>query len=63
MNTTDKLSLVNEIKDKFDTLKIKRSDVFDILAILAHLTFPGQPITFDVQPRFVSTCATFVTIA
>jgi hypothetical protein len=63
MNLNDKLSLVKEIKSKFDMLKIERSDVFDVLVILAHLTFPGQPITFDVQPRSVNTCETFVTIA
>ena len=63
MEASDKLALAKKINDQFDTFKAKRSDVFDILVILAHLTFPGQPITFDVQPRSVSTCETFVTIA
>jgi hypothetical protein len=63
LNHDEKLALSKFIKDKLDSANAGKSDAYDILMIVAHLTFPGRPITFDVQPRSVSTCETFVTIA
>ncbi len=50
----DKLSLAMKILGQIELVKAEKSDVYDVLMIISHLTFQGRQITINIKDFMMS---------
>jgi hypothetical protein len=49
LSKDDKMALAANLLSQIDLVKAKKVDIYDVLIVLAHLSFPGREITLSVS--------------
>jgi len=49
LSKDEKLAMAVKIVSQIELKKAEKSDIYDILVILGHLTFPGREVTLSVK--------------